>query len=195
MNKKRFALTLLAVISCGLSVGAHADGQGGGSLRFTGSVIAAPCSISAETADQVIDFGSVSSATLNGIKDGGPGTGLGMVSKTFTIKLEGCTYTGNAPSVQASFSSHQLNAANATLSGNSAIGSAASLAKGTYVSIVPENGTPIPLDNSVKTTLQKLNASGSDTTMNFTAQMKGNGTESVTPGKFETIVDFTLNYQ
>lgn len=65
------------------ALGAHAAGQGQGQVHFEGQVVNAPCNISADTQDQTVKFGAMSSTLLN---DGQEVAG----DRDIAIKLENC---------------------------------------------------------------------------------------------------------
>jgi type 1 fimbria pilin len=57
--------------------------EGSGTVKFEGSIIDAPCSISASTQNQIIPMGAISNKSIFS-KDG-------KLKSNFTIKLEDCT--------------------------------------------------------------------------------------------------------
>lgn len=74
---------LALVLGFGMSVvagAASAADQGHGTVKFTGSIIDAPCSITPDTENQTVPLGQISTAAL---KDGGRSN-----SRDFKIALE-----------------------------------------------------------------------------------------------------------
>lgn len=88
---------LALVLGLGLSVvagSALAADQGHGTVKFVGSIIDAPCSITPDTENQTVPLGQISTAAL---KDGGRSN-----SRDFKISLENCT-TETYKTVQTTF--------------------------------------------------------------------------------------------
>lgn len=88
---------LALVLGFGMSVvagAASAADQGHGTVKFTGSIIDAPCSITPDTENQTVPLGQISTAAL---KDGGRSN-----SRDFKIALENCT-TETYKTVQTTF--------------------------------------------------------------------------------------------
>lgn len=87
MKKSIIAMALLG----GLSTTAMA--QGSGEIHFQGTIIDAPCSISADTADQTVDLGQISNTALV--------AGGASPERAFTIKLEECNWAPVAEGEEA----------------------------------------------------------------------------------------------
>lgn len=92
---------LALVLGLGLSVAAGSTfaadpvkDQGHGTVKFVGSIIDAPCSITPDTENQTVPLGQISTAAL---KDGGRSN-----SRDFKISLENCT-TETYKTVQTTF--------------------------------------------------------------------------------------------
>ncbi|MEX3099202.1 fimbrial protein, partial [Serratia ureilytica] len=80
---------LAAVMAFGVSSLAHAADQGHGTVTFSGSIIAAPCSIAPESLDQTVELRAISNVAL---KNGGKST-----PRNFQTKLENCEPTTKNP--------------------------------------------------------------------------------------------------
>ncbi|PHM70651.1 fimbrial protein [Xenorhabdus kozodoii] len=150
--------------------------QGSGTVKFTGSIIDAPCSI--KNTNVEVDMGAISSVAL---KDGGR-----SASKSFKIELEGCTFETKG-SVQTTF-----NGPEATEKGLLAI---EGTAQGAAIAITNHGNKVIPLGEA--SDAMSLHDGNND--LNFAAHLKGLTGEdkkgSVTAGNFTAIANFTLNYQ
>lgn len=154
--------------------------QGKGQIKFTGSIIDAPCSITPDTSNQNIYLGQVSSVAL---KDGGKSTPV-----SFQIDLEKCDTT-TLKGVQATFTGPQ-SAGNADLLGIT--GSA----KGASIAITDGAGTPIKFGTP---TAKQLIMNGSNS-LSFSAYLQGDtaaegGATEIVPGEFSSIVNYALSYQ
>ncbi|WP_145496481.1 fimbrial protein [Yersinia bercovieri] len=157
----------------------QASDQGHGTVKFTGSIIDAPCSITPETIEQTVDLGEISNKSLlNGGKSN---------PRPFDIKLESCdlsgltdktvtiTFTGPESSVQPGY---------LAIVGSSASGAA--------IGITNDEGTNIPLGTASSATKTQQG----DNTLTYSAYLKGNGgSTTVVPGSFTSVANFTLAYQ
>jgi len=176
MNK----LASVLLLSMGMmAAGANAADQGHGKVTFTGSIIDAPCSITPETADQTVLLGQVASHVL---KDGGT-----SAPKNFTIDLENCDFgddgaTSNSVAVTFSGTASTLDSTLLGLTGE---------ASGAGVAIADESGTA--LDVGTPSSLYKL--AGTNPSLGFTAYLKGISGETITTGDFESVANFTMDYQ
>ncbi|KFK96799.1 MULTISPECIES: fimbrial protein [unclassified Serratia (in: enterobacteria)] len=156
---------------------AQAADQGSGNVTFNGSIIEAPCSITPQTADQVVSLGQISAASLSNKGNSTP--------QNFSIDLERCDTT-SLKNVSITFNGDK-NADDNTLLG--IVGDA----KGAGIVITNGSGTVVKLGEA--SPARQLLA-GSNTLL-FSAYLKGSSiTEgSVVPGKFTSIANFTLAYQ
>lgn len=178
---------LLAAIALGSVSTASFAGAESGKISFKGSIIEAPCSISAESANQTVEMDQVSNSAL---KNGGK-----SVPTPFKISLIGCDLTEAKKSVTATFtgtpSAAQPNLLK-LLSGT---------AKGASLAIADSHGTLIKLGEPSPAT-QLIST---ENTLEFTAYLQGDmttpegGGEAVAaqiePGTFDTFAHFTLIYQ
>lgn len=154
---------------------ANAQDQGHGTITFTGAIIDAPCSITAETANQTVDLGQVSNSALN--------NGQTSTPKAFFIQLEQCDSSQLKSGVQAAFTG-------ATDAENSSMLGITGSAKGAGIVVTDGSGTPIKLDG----TLSNAQTIGDGSNkLSFSAYLQANGA-SVTPGDFSSTADFTLSY-
>lgn len=164
----------VAMSSAMLAGGVNAADMGHGTIKFTGSIIDAPCSISSESSEQTIYLGEVSNVTL---KNKGRSE-----SKPFFINLEQCD-VNDMSSVTATFTG-------ASSSGNPDMLGITGTAKGASIAITDGSGSLIALGkSSASQTIQE-----GPSTLAFAAYIQGDGA-SITAGNFTSTVDFTLAYQ
>ena len=173
-------LNILAlVVAAGFMSNAFAVATeaGKGQIKFTGSIIEAPCSITPGTSNQNIELGQISSTAL---QDGGKSTPV-----TFQIDLEKCDTT-SLPGVTATFTG-PASASNTDLLGIT--GSA----KGASIVLTDGAGTPIKFGTA---TSPQLIMDGSNTLV-FSAYLQGDTTEGavITPGEFTSIANYALAYE
>lgn len=170
---------LSVVVSALLVTSAYAQDQGHGTVTFTGSIIDAPCSISNDTVDQSIYLGQISDATLQ--QNGNTGS---STPTTFEIKLVNCTLD-TEDTVKATFTGAAGKAGLLGITGD---------AKGAGIQLTEGNGDPIVLGQETSgQTLQN-----GDNTLLFAAFLKGEGdiaSNSIVPGSFTGITNFTLSYE
>lgn len=168
-------IMLATVVAFGISSVAHAANQGTGTVRFEGSIIDAPCSISADTINQTVQLGQVSSAAL---AKGGQSTPV-----SFDIKLENCDIN-TKKSVRTTF--------NGAVSGvNSDLLGITGTAQGAGVAI-SYGGTPVKLN----TFTQAQNLNEGNNILQFAAYLQGESDDAViTPGNFYAVANFALDYQ
>ncbi|TNV10773.1 type 1 fimbrial protein [Buttiauxella sp. B2] len=167
------------VITMGLAgistANAANQGQGTGTVTFHGSIIDAPCSISADTTDQTVELGAVGSATLENA-----GTSIPV---PFSIDLQNCE--ADAGTVQVTFNG-VADATNPELLGlnGTAAGAGIAITDGSGAAL--KLGTP----SSAQTLTQ------GDNTLQFAAYLQGasGSTTTITPGEFNSIANFSLTY-
>ncbi|MFT2798249.1 fimbrial protein [Serratia sp. N21D137] len=173
-------LNILAlVVAAGFMSNAFAvtPEAGKGQIKFTGSIIDAPCSITPDTSNQNIQLGQVSATAL---KDGGKSTPV-----AFQIDLEKCDTTA-LKGVTATFTG-PASASNPELLGIT--GSA----RGASIVLTDGAGTPIKFGTP---TAKQLIMDGSNTLV-FSAYLQGDsGADAVvTPGEFSSIANYALAYE
>ncbi|ELY4671744.1 fimbrial protein [Cronobacter muytjensii] len=172
MKLNKLVIALGIVMATGA---ANAKDQGHGTISFTGSIIDAPCSITAETANQTVDLGQVSNVALTNGQTSSP--------KPFFIQLEQCDTSNLKSGVSTAFTG-------ATDANNPDMLGVTGSAKGAGIVITDGSGTPIKLDGT-PSTAQTI-GDGSNK-LSFSAYLQANGA-SVTPGDFSSTADFTLSY-
>lgn len=153
-----------------------AGNSGHGTVHFKGEIIDAPCSISPDSADQTVDLGQVSNASL---KDGGESAPV-----SFSIKLQNCSID-------------KYKAVTATWSGTedtnqTGVWGISGTASGAGIVLRDASEKQIKLgEETAKTTL-----TANDTTIAMSAFLKGDGDKiDVVPGAFTGAADFVLAYQ
>ncbi|MCU9948904.1 fimbrial protein [Pseudomonas sp. PDM13] len=157
--------------------GGKVTDQGSGTVTFTGSIIDAPCSIDAESADQVVELGSISNVVLQA--DNGAGKSR---PKSFQIKLTECSVpTGKT--VQTTFTGQEGVNGHLAVTGQ---------AKGAGIVLADLDGKPLKLGTpSAAASLQN-----GDNQLQFSAYMQGDGdSKKIVPGDFKAVADFRLSYQ
>lgn len=175
MQMTKFFLAM--AVAMGVASGANAADQGHGTVSFSGAVIDAPCSIDAESVDQVVELGQVSNVALQA----GEGTGT-SVPKNFQIHLQGCSLS-TVKSVTTTFAPNAGGDAYLAVTGE---------AKGVGVVLADASGAPIKLGQASNATSLK----DGDNVLEFSAYVQGNGVaDEIVPGDFKAVADFSLNYQ
>ncbi|PIJ48162.1 hypothetical protein BL250_15090 [Erwinia sp. OLTSP20] len=193
-------LTLaVAMLSAMVATTANAADHGHGSVKFTGSIIDAPCSIAPENIDQTVDMGEISNQSL---KNGGTSP-----KRYFSIKLENCDVSAlENKTVSITFTGHHsdLNANNLAISGSA---SGASIGIISAKSDKDKNGTKIKLDQPSN----EIAINNGNPVLQFAAYLQGDAvspnseksTDSqdeslssiITPGEFTATTNFVLDYQ
>lgn len=178
LNKLAMVLGFGVALTAGA---ASAVNQGSGTVKFSGSIIDAPCSIKNTNID--VNLGAVSSNILKG--------GGRSESKAFKIELQNCTAkTQNG--VKTTFTGAEADEKG--LLGIEGPGSGAAIA------ITNAGGKIIPLG----TESDKFSLHEGSNALNFAAHLKGlttaqgvdgkNQHSEIKPGTFTAIANFTLNY-
>lgn len=171
-------IMIAAVIALGTTSSfVHAAGeQGKGKVTFTGSIIDAPCSISADSVDQTVELGAISNVVL---KDGGSSK-----PRDFEIKLEQCDMS-TPKTVNVTFSGDESPAQPGFLGihGNAA---------GASVGLIDTASVPVVLGTATK----NYDLTDGNNSLRFAAFLKGDGDNSkIVAGDFTAVADFTLAYQ
>ncbi|MBB4820635.1 type 1 fimbria pilin [Pseudomonas alcaligenes] len=182
--KKLLLAAMIAGAFSGAAIAAEDGGTGGavtnqgsGTVTFTGSIIDAPCSIDAESADQKVELGSISNVALQA--DNGAGTSR---PKTFQIKLSDCS-VATGKSVQTTFTGQEGVDGHLALTGQ---------AKGAGIVLADLNGKVLKLGTpSAAAKLQN-----GENQLQFSAYLQGDGDkDKIVPGDFQAVADFRLSYQ
>lgn len=148
--------------------------QGHGTVHFKGEIIDAPCSVAPKSADQTVDLGQISNASL---EKNGKSTPV-----PFEIQLLNCNIA-TLKTVTAVWSGTQ------DVHKTDAWGIAGT-ASGAAVVITDASNKPITLGSATAPTTLTANT----TTIDMSAYLQGDG-EPVVPGDFTSVADFTLTYQ
>lgn len=176
MKLNKISLALLGAIALG-STAVQAASQGAGKVTFVGSIIDAPCSLSAKSVDQTIEMGQVSNKVL---ANGGQ-----AVARNFNIELEQCDIS-TLKKVQVTFGG------DADVTDPSLLGIAGS-ARGAGIALANGAGSQVKLGEAspARTLLEGNN------TLVFGAYLKGTTAKdvAVTPGEFNAVANFVLAYQ
>lgn len=178
-------LTIATAIFAALTGSAFAANEvskptqgGGGTINFKGQIVDAPCTLSAETANQNVNLGAISITALN--------AGTSTQITPFTIKLEDCeadtkkkasiTFTGDLTNGSADYLALQN-----------------TKAKGAGIKLTTASGAPITLNKAVS----MGDITQSAQTMTFGAEVvkTATGANAVVPGDFTATAAFTMTYQ
>lgn len=174
MKLNKFMMSI--IISFGVYSQANAAD---GTVTFTGSITATPCSINPDSVDQTVPLGTIAKHVLD--------SGGTSVPRQFDIKLEQCDITMlTGPTVTTTF-----NGVAGPTSPTGLLGIYGT-ARGASVAITDIASNPIPLGTA---SLAQTLVDGSNT-LRFTAYLQGDNsaTNPVTPGDFTAVTDFVLNY-
>lgn len=173
----------IMAVSLAATSAVNAKDQGHGVITFKGAIIDAPCSIAQDSAYQEVEMAQVANVAL---KNGGK-----SAQTPFKIQLLGCDLD-TLKSVTAKFTGAP---------GGTTDLLALKGVTGASLAIADHNGELIK--NGSESSAQTL-ANG-DNYLMFNAYLQGDMTEAVgggeatpavvTPGNFETMANFTLNYQ
>ncbi|AMB79974.1 MULTISPECIES: fimbrial protein [Pseudomonas] len=169
-------IALAAALVLGTITTVQAADEGNGVVRFTGSIIDAPCSIDPNSVDQTVELGSVSNVVL---VDGG-----NSAPKPFEIRLEKCSLD-TAATVKTTFNGAAGQGGLLGITGD---------ARGAGIALTDGNGTAITLGTATAGQLVSIGASNA--TLTFSAYLKGNGGDATTiiPGEFSSVANFMLSY-
>ena len=172
MKAAMASMVLLAVSASGVQAAAG----GGGQITFEGEILEAACSIKPESLDQTVSLGQVAKSQLT--------SGGITASKFFQIELTGCTTTTTA-----------TNTVSATFTGGASTDVTGALgltgtAAGAGIKLVDGSGSTVTL--GTKTKVQTLMVG--DNTLLFGAYVQGKATGDITPGTFQSVTNFSLDY-
>lgn len=181
MKLNKIVLATVMTMGLGMVSVANAANEGEGKITFTGSIVDAPCSITAGSADQTIPLGAISNIALaaNG------NTGI-STPKPFSIELVDCVIAtaGTRDKVTVTFTGA---ASSYDADSLALIGSA----EGAYILMAQGDGAKVKLNTPTNGQTLK-NGSNS---LAFTAALKGGGsTATIVPGSFSVPTNFMLNY-
>lgn len=155
---------------------------GSGTIKFTGAIIDAPCSIAPDSIDQAIPMGQISKTVL---QDGGE-----SVVRNFDIKLEGCE-SATLESAKVTFHGTAVDPTNLQLA---LTGSA----KGAAIALVDHQSS-----SAVKlgTPTAAIKLYTGDNTLRFGAKLvraatpAGGVAPTVEAGAFSASTDFVMTYE
>ena len=193
-NTLKFSLVFGCLVAAGTSMAAPGSTGGSGKITFTGEILDAPCSIAPESADQTVDLGQISNHQLN--------MGGKSEAHPFSIKLQNCALgsmvdgaydatAGDYTSVSVTFTG-----GTATIEdGTEELFAISGSASGAGIAITDSAGDTI--ENGVPTSAFKLLEG--DNELGFNSYMQSlyapeSAAGSVTPGDFQSVVNFTLTY-
>jgi type 1 fimbria pilin len=169
--------SIVSVMACSMlfAGSVFAADEGSGTVKFEGSIIDAPCSISASTQNQIIPMGAISNKSIFS-KDG-------KLKSNFTIKLEDCNIA-TKKNVTITFSGPAAGTLLA-LEGT---------AQGAGIQIDNSSGVPVVLGTASDSVLMLPG----ENDLKFNAYLKpiaAAGTaDDIKPGNFTATVTFALNY-
>ncbi|MCK7268867.1 type 1 fimbrial protein [Enterobacter cloacae] len=192
-NKLAAIMTLtLGMTATGVYAADDVATEGSGQVTFHGHIIDAACSIGADSESQTVELGQISAKQLEDQGVSSP--------KVFSIALENCrmntaTEEGKpsvitAPMVKVTFGgSPALNADNSVDNNKFGIMGTAS---GAGVVITDASSAIIPVGG----TSEARELIEGKNTLSFSAYLQGlDDNDSIKPGEFTSIADFTLSYE
>ncbi|MGC1027642.1 fimbrial protein [Pantoea agglomerans] len=181
MKKLQLAMVLGMALASGSVFAAE---QGHGTVNFKGEIIEAPCSITADTVEQTVDLGQVSSSAL---KAGGKSS-----PKAFSIKLEDCDVTAlTNKTVTATFTGK-----GASFDTSSSLLALAGSAAGAGIAITDDNSSVIKLGTA--STAYTFTDASTEAELRYSAYLQGAADNTATPivaGEFTSVANYTLAYQ
>ncbi|HEQ3521849.1 TPA: fimbrial protein [Citrobacter freundii] len=196
--KATLCATLLPVLLAG-SVSAFAEEEEpvaptavtvpGGQISFTGEVIAAPCAVDNDSANQVVKLGQVSTNVFSDV-----GSTSGAVP--FSIKLTGCDLSGTDGS--ANYTKAAITFNGQTVAGNNkalAVSSGGGVANSTAGNIgvqIQQDGAAVVVDGAGSSTAKAIAAGSNE--MFFDAAYVATA-KNVTAGVANATADFTVTYE
>lgn len=179
---------LASLVFGAMTSSALAADAGTGTVKFSGAIITAPCSIAPGDENQNIPLGKISNVTL---ENGGMSP-----AQPFNIKLVGCTL--NAKYKDSAGEEKTYNntvgitfTASDWTNGSQRTGliQITGEGQGAGIKLMTDSGTQVKLnDETVR------NFVTGDNTFRFQAALQGVTGTAVTPGKFEATTNFVLNY-
>lgn len=156
----------------------------GGTVHFRGELVNAACSVSADTADQIVNLGQYRTALFTGV-----GTYSGKVP--FNIKLEDCDTTVSKTAAIAFTGIADANDNTVLAISNIGSGSAGA-ASGVGIEISDRTGAILSPNGTTYSVPQTL-IDGSNT-LAFSARYKAT-LAAATPGAADADATFTIDYQ
>lgn len=180
-------IILASLVLCSISSIALADevgdmNKGSGSIKYTGTIIDAPCSIAPGSEKQEISLGQISNSELKS------NSGSGMSTpQPFSIKLEGCTLEEDK---ENAFNTMTITF-NGTEADDTGFVQITGDAAGAGVKIMNQTGSQIKINEAHKTTYVAGNNE-----LNFQAALQGLGkSDAIETGEFTATTTFKLAYQ
>ncbi|THD42307.1 type 1 fimbrial protein subunit FimA [Enterobacteriaceae bacterium ML5] len=187
MSMKKIVIVMGTVMTmaAGSAYAGSTTTVSGGTVHFHGSLIDAACSVSADSADQVVELGQY---TLHHFKAVGAKTNL----IPFKIKLEDCD-TSVASTAAVAFTGQQ-DVTNAALLAVSSAGNtdAGATASGVGIQILDEASKAVKPDGSVFSSAHKL--IDGENILNFSAQYVSTA-DKPTAGQADADATFIMQYQ
>ena len=178
--------SVLGLSVVGVSQASSPSNQGAGTVTFKGRVIDAPCGISSESTNKVVEFGDLSAAELD------------VKGKTvpFSIKLENCDIAYLKEKVGSK--STPKNTVNIAFSGAMTEGDPSMLGTvgGTGVGImlsIPGSGSYIKMDGTPVAASSIM--SGNGNILLEAEARRARESVGVVPGEFYATANFSLSYE
>lgn len=169
-----FALTM-GMVATGVNAAEVTD-QGKGTIKFTGTIIDAPCSINPDSSNQEIDLGQIAAHSLDN-------EGRSTV-QPFYIQLENCVLDED-----------KKNTINITFNGSNVTGTEllgiTGSAQNAGVAIGAATGEQISLG---KQTFVQNMVEGPNN-LAFSAWLQGIKDKKAVPGEFSALTTFTMQYE
>lgn len=185
-------LVIATMVFGAMSSSVFAADAGSGEVRFSGSIITAPCSIAPGDESQEVPLGQISNTIL---ENGGMSS-----AQPFAIKLEGCTlnatYKGTDDDGNPVDKTYN-NTVNIKFTGTEWMNNSEKTGllqisgdgQGAGVKLMTGSGTQVVLNDNTE-----RNFVAGDNTFRFQAALQGIKGTSVTPGKFDATTNFIMSY-
>lgn len=189
MKMKNVAISVVASLGLFAAAANAADTTSstvsGGTVHFTGQIVAGACAVSTDTADQTVNLGQYTTSQIS--------TTAGTTPIPFTIKLLNCsstTYTKAAITFSGTTDS-----SNSSLLAVNAGGTNATAATGVGIQILDSASKAITLGSAgtAQTLLMSDNDENATNIFNFSAQYLGDGA-TVAAGQADADATFTITY-
>lgn len=151
-----------------------------GKVTFFGTIVDAPCSVTAESLDQTVPLGFIS---MNALADKGESN-----PQPFKIQLEQCNF--GDPAVKNNVTTTFTGVSSPVAAANELLAIQGATAAGAGVAIRTYEGKPIVLGVATAPSLLV----GETPVLQYSAFLKGGNTD-VKAGEFTAVTNFQLSYQ
>lgn len=185
-TKSRLASLVLGTALLSLGTSAMADeAVNGGTVHFTGKLVNATCSVSADSVNQTVEMGQYRTALFTA-------DNIYSDAVRFQIKLEDCA-PATLTTAAVAFNGVAAQEDNEILAVSNIAGGASGSAGGVGIEISDHLGKLVPPTGEQASTPQTL-IDGSNV-LNFSARYKSIANQTVTAGQADADTTFIMQYQ